>query len=213
VTDVSDVRREYTLGELDLEQLNDDPIAQFEQWLEQAAEAKLSDPTAMTVATVDSSGQPSQRIVLLKNVDQEGFVFFTNLGSRKASDISDNNKVSLHFPWHSMERQVKVCGTASQISFSEVANYFTSRPKDSQIAALISEQSRPVSTRQMLLSKFLEAKEKFKQGEVPIPKLWGGFRVIPHEIEFWQGGEHRLHDRFQYSLLEDGAWKIQRLMP
>jgi pyridoxamine 5'-phosphate oxidase len=150
---------------------------------------------------------------LLKNVDQEGFVFFTNLGSRKASDISDNNKVSLHFPWHSMERQVKVCGTASQISFSEVANYFTSRPKDSQIAALISEQSRPISTRQMLLSKFLEAKEKFKQGEVPIPKLWGGFRVIPHEIEFWQGGEHRLHDRFQYSLLEDGAWKIQRLMP
>jgi pyridoxamine 5'-phosphate oxidase len=213
VTDVSDVRREYTQGELEREQLDSNPIIQFEHWLQDAVDAKLSDPTAMTVATVDSKGQPSQRIVLLKNVNQEGFVFFTNLGSRKASDISDNNKVSLHFPWHPMERQVKINGIASQISFSEVASYFVSRPKDSQIAALISEQSRPISTRQMLLSKFWEAKEKFKQGDVPVPKFWGGFRVVPHEIEFWQGGEHRLHDRFQYNLLSDKTWKIQRLMP
>lgn len=213
MADVSDVRREYTLGELDAGQLDSNPINQFEHWLQQAVDAKLSDPTAMTVATVDRSGQPSQRIVLLKKVDQSGFVFFTNLGSRKASELSVNNKVSLHFPWHSMERQVKVCGTASQIPFSEVASYFMSRPKDSQIAALISEQSQPISTRSMLLGKFMEAKEKFKQGEVPVPKLWGGFRVVPHDIEFWQGGEHRLHDRFQYLRQEDNSWTIQRLMP
>jgi pyridoxamine 5'-phosphate oxidase len=213
MTDVSDVRREYTLSELSLEELDSNPIVQFEHWLQQAFDAKLSDPTAMTVATVDSRGQPSQRIVLLKKVDKAGFVFFTNLGSRKASDISENSKVSLHFPWHPMERQVKVCGIASQIPFSDVATYFVSRPKDSQIAALISEQSHPISTRQMLLGKFFEAKEKFKQGEVPVPKFWGGFRVVPHEVEFWQGGEHRLHDRFQYTLSDDERWEIQRLMP
>ena len=112
-----------------------------------------------------------------------------------------------------MERQVKICGTAEKLSLAEVTAYFTSRPKDSQIAALISEQSQPISTRQMLMSKFMEAKEKFKQGKVPVPELWGGFRVIPHEVEFWQGGEHRLHDRFQYNLSPEGNWDIQRLMP
>jgi pyridoxamine 5'-phosphate oxidase len=213
MTDVSNVRREYNLAKLDIDQLDSNPITQFEAWLQQAVDAKLKDPTAMTVATVNRDGQPSQRIVLLKTVDQSGFVFFTNMGSRKATDIRHNNKVSLHFPWHMMERQVKVCGTASQISFSEVASYFASRPKDSQIAALISAQSQPISTRQVLMGKFLEAKEKFKQGKVPVPDLWGGFRVVPHEIEFWQGGEHRLHDRFQYQLQNDDSWKIQRLMP
>ena len=211
--DVTDLRREYTKDGLSLEQLNDNPISQFEHWLQQAIDSGLSDPTAMTVATVDESGQPSQRIVLLKKVDQRGFVFFTDLGSKKAGDLKQNNKISLHFPWHPLERQVKICGTATKLPVAEVAAYFASRPKDSQLAALISNQSQPISTRQMLMNKFKEAKEKFKQGEVPLPDLWGGFRVVPHEVEFWQGGEHRLHDRFQYRLSSNNEWEIQRLMP
>jgi pyridoxamine 5'-phosphate oxidase len=176
-------------------------------------DAKLDDPTAMTVATVDQSGQPSQRIVLLKDVSQGGFVFYTNLGSKKATDLKHNSKISLHFPWHMLERQVKICGTAQQLSVTEVAKYFVSRPKPSQIAAWVSQQSHPIATKQLLMSQFYAAKEKFMRGEVPLPSFWGGYRVIPHEIEFWQGGAHRMHDRFLYSLDQNKQWQQQRLMP
>jgi len=206
------IRRSYTKDKLDLDKLTTDPIAQFELWLKDAIAAELPDPTAMCVATVDSTGQPSQRLVLLKDVSSEGFTFYTNLGSRKASELAANPKVSLHFPWHPLERQVIVYGTAERVSNTQVMKYFLSRPKESQLAAWASEQSRPISTRQALMQKFAEIKHKFEHGEVTLPSFWGGFLVRPHQIEFWQGGEHRLHDRFMYRQTEAG-WQIERLCP
>lgn len=205
-------RREYLMGGLERDDLDADPIVQFERWLKQAIELEFKDPTAMTVATVDETGQPSQRIVLLKEVDARGFVFFTNYGSRKARDLAHNNKISLHFPWHAIERQVKVCGVASKISAGESARYFLSRPKESQLAAWASHQSHPISTRQLLLSQVARMKEKFANGQIPAPDFWGGYRVVPHEIEFWQGGANRLHDRFIYRR-EGDYWLISRLAP
>lgn len=210
---IADIRRSYTMDRLDLDKLNADPFLQFEGWLKDAVAAELPDPTAMCVATVDASGQPSQRLVLLKDVSSKGFVFYTNLGSRKASELEHNPKVCLHFPWHPLERQVIVYGTAERVPASQVMSYFLSRPKESQLAAWASEQSRPVSTRQVLMQKFAEIKHKFEQGEVPVPSFWGGFLVKPHQIEFWQGGEHRLHDRFMYKQQADSSWAIERLCP
>ena len=210
---LADIRREYSRGGLDRDDLNPDPILQFEGWLKDIIDVGIPDPTAMTVATVAPDGQPSQRIVLLKDVSDKGFVFYTNLGSRKAEELKANNKISLHFPWHLVERQVKVCGVAQPLSKLEVSRYFLTRPRESQLAAWASQQSRPVSTRQMLMSQFNQAKEKFSKGEIPLPSFWGGYRVIPHEIEFWQGGEHRLHDRFVYRRQPDQSWQIERLMP
>jgi pyridoxamine 5'-phosphate oxidase len=210
---IADIRRSYTMDRLDLDKLNADPFLQFEGWLKDAVAAELPDPTAMCVATVDASGQPSQRLVLLKDVSSKGFVFYTNLGSRKASELEQNPKVCLHFPWHPLERQVIVYGTAERVPASQVMSYFLSRPKESQLAAWASEQSRPVSTRQVLMQKFAEIKHKFEQGEVPVPSFWGGFLVKPHQIEFWQGGEHRLHDRFMYKQQTDSSWAIERLCP
>ncbi|MBT1062925.1 pyridoxamine 5'-phosphate oxidase [Bowmanella sp. Y26] len=210
---LADIRREYSRGGLDRKDLSEDPFVQFEHWLKDIIATGLPDPTAMTVATVDADGQPSQRIVLLKDVSPKGFVFYTNLGSRKAAELKANPRISLHFPWHLIERQVKVCGVVEPLSTLEVSKYFLSRPRESQLAAWASEQSRPISTRQLLMSKFAEVKDKFAKGEVPLPSFWGGYRVIPHEIEFWQGGEHRLHDRFVYRLQSDQRWAIERLMP
>lgn len=210
---IADIRRSYSMDKLDLDKLNADPFLQFEVWLKDAVAAELPDPTAMCVATVDASGQPSQRLVLLKDVSSKGFVFYTNLGSRKASELEHNPKVCLHFPWHPLERQVIVYGTAERVPASQVMSYFLSRPKESQLAAWASEQSRPVSTRQVLMQKFAEIKHKFEQGEVPVPSFWGGFLVKPHQIEFWQGGEHRLHDRFMYKQQADQSWAIERLCP
>lgn len=210
---IADIRRSYTMDRLDLDKLNADPFLQFEHWLKDAVAAELPDPTAMCVATVDACGQPSQRLVLLKDVSSKGFVFYTNLGSRKASELEHNPKVCLHFPWHPLERQVIVYGTAERVPASQVISYFLSRPKESQLAAWASEQSRPVSTRQVLMQKFAEIKHKFEQGEVPVPSFWGGFLVKPHQIEFWQGGEHRLHDRFMYKQQTDSSWAIERLCP
>lgn len=210
---IDDIRRSYTKDKLDFDKLTADPIAQFELWLKDAIAAELPDPTAMCVASVDDQGQPSQRLVLLKDVNQDGFTFYTNLGSRKATELSNNPKVCLHFPWHPLERQVIVYGTAERISSAQVAKYFLSRPKESQLAAWASEQSRPVSTRLALMQKFAEIKHKFEHGEVPLPSFWGGFLVRPHKIEFWQGGEHRLHDRFMYTKQPDNSWSIERLCP
>lgn len=207
------IRRSYAKDKLDLDKLHADPIQQFELWLKDAVAAELPDPTAMCVATVDASGQPSQRLVLLKDVSADGFVFYTNLGSRKATELAANPKVSLHFPWHPLERQVIVYGTAERVPSSQVVKYFLSRPKESQLAAWASEQSRPISTRQALMQKFAEIKHKFEHGEVPLPSFWGGFLVRPHQIEFWQGGEHRLHDRFMYRKEDDSRWSIDRLCP
>jgi pyridoxamine 5'-phosphate oxidase len=210
--DLESLRREYLRGGLQREDLESDPFAQFEKWMQQAINLEFSDPTAMTVATVDAEGQPSQRIVLLKQFDQRGFVFYTNYGSRKAQDLAQNPRISLHFPWHEIERQVKVCGRAERLSSAESMKYFVSRPRDSQIAAYASKQSKVIDSRSLLLNQFEALKQKFKAGEIPLPDFWGGYRVVPHEVEFWQGGASRLHDRFRYSR-QDSDWLIERLAP
>ena len=210
--DLQSLRREYLRGGLNREDLESDPFKQFEKWMQQAIDLQFSDPTAMTVATVSADGQPSQRIVLLKQFNERGFVFYTNYSSRKAAELDANPRISLHFPWHEIERQVKVCGTAERLSTAESLKYFVSRPRDSQLAAHASPQSQVLTSRGMLMNQFESIKQKFKAGEVPLPDFWGGYRVIPAEIEFWQGGANRLHDRFRYTL--DGSqWQIDRLAP
>ncbi|MCD9555130.1 pyridoxamine 5'-phosphate oxidase [Photobacterium carnosum] len=211
--DLTDIRREYTKGGLRRDDLPSEPLVLFNQWLQQAVDANLPDPTAMTIATVNADGQPFQRIVLLKDINNEGFIFYTNLSSRKAEQLRINNKISLHFPWHMLERQVHVTGYVEQLSTLEVMKYFSSRPKESQIAAWASKQSSRLSARQALEGKFFELKRKFAAGEVPLPSFWGGYRVKFESIEFWQGGEHRLHDRFIYLRGNNNNWHVERLAP
>ncbi|AXW87758.1 pyridoxamine 5'-phosphate oxidase [Lonsdalea britannica] len=211
-TDIADLRREYTQGGLHRRDLTEDPLDMFERWLKQACDARLSDPTAMCVATVDETGQPYQRIVLLKHFDRQGMVFYTNLGSRKAQQLANNARISLLFPWQMLDRQVAVIGHAEKLPTLDVFKYFNSRPKDSQIGAWVSRQSSRISARGILESKFLELKQKFQHGEVPLPSFWGGYRVHIDSMEFWQGGTHRLHDRFLYQRQENG-WQIDRLAP
>ena len=211
--DLETLRREYLLGGLKRDDLLDDPFEQFNKWMRQAIELQIGDPTAMTIATVAANGQPSQRIVLLKHIDHDGFVFYTNYSSRKAEELDNNPRISLHFPWHGIERQVKVCGEAAKISTAESLKYFLGRPRDSQIAAIASSQSKVLTSRSLLLNQFESLKQKFKAGEIPFPDFWGGYRVVPQEIEFWQGGENRLHDRFRYSLQAPGQWQVDRLAP
>lgn len=206
-------RREYTAGGLSREMLDDSPVRQFEQWLEQAVNAGLTDPTAMVLATVDEAGQPWQRIVLLKGLSAGGFVFYTNYGSPKARDIAGHPRVSLLFPWNELDRQVIIGGRAEKMSLAESAAYFVTRPRESQIAAWASRQSRPISARALLEEQVSALKEKFGKGKIPVPDFWGGYRVLPDRMEFWQGGEHRLHDRFQYVLQPGGHWAIEQLQP
>lgn len=209
---LQDNRREYDYGKLSRESLLDSPFDQFKLWMAQAIEADIQDPTAMSVATVNAEGKPWQRMVLLKDFDERGFVFYTNLGSRKAAEIAGNAQVSLHFPWLQLDRQVIVGGRAERLSTVDVMKYFLSRPKGSQLAAWASKQSSRINSRQALETQFEQVKAKFSKGEIPLPDFWGGFRVIPEEIEFWQGGESRLHDRFSFQ--RDGDdWDIARLSP
>ncbi|QFU74551.1 pyridoxamine 5'-phosphate oxidase [Halioglobus maricola] len=207
-----DYRREYTAGGLTRDMLNACPMTQFEHWLEQSVRAQLEDPTAMVLSTIDDAGTPWQRIVLLKGLSHGGFVFYTNYGSAKAQAIAANPRVSLLFPWNEIDRQVIATGVAEKMSVAESAAYFVTRPRESQIAAWASRQSRPVSARAMLEKQVQVLKDKFGKGEVPVPDFWGGYRIIPERIEFWQGGEHRLHDRFLYSREDDG-WAIEQLQP
>lgn len=206
-------RREYTAGGLSAGDLRDSPIAQFEQWLEQAVSAGLSDPTAMALSTIDEDGHPWQRIVLLKGLSDAGFVFYTNFGSDKARAMAANPKVSLLFPWNELDRQVIVGGVAQRMSVAESAAYFLSRPRESQIAAWASRQSRPIAKRALLEEEVRKLRDKFAQGEVPVPDFWGGYRVKPRCVEFWQGGEHRLHDRFRYVRSDADEWVVSQLQP
>lgn len=211
--DLSATRRQYALKGLHREDLAANPVSQFETWLGDAiASQAFTDPTAMCLSTVAENGMPSQRMVLLKHTDDKGFVFFTNLESRKAQQIAKNPHVSLHFPWLALERQVIVSGTAEKLSIGEVTKYFLSRPKDSQIAAWASQQSRPIGGRKLLEQAFEQMKHKFANGDVPLPGFWGGFRVVPQSVEFWQGRENRLHDRFLYEK-DSSGWQINRLQP
>jgi pyridoxamine 5'-phosphate oxidase len=211
-----DLRQRYLKDGLDEENTHASPFKQFEFWFKQAQEADLLEPNAMVIATVNAQLQPSTRTVLLKLFDQNGFVFFTNYGSQKAKDIAYNPKVALHFNWLPLERQVKILGRAEKISLAESMKYFASRPKGSQIGAWVSQQSEVVSSKQVLLAQFAKLKEKFQQGEVPFPDFWGGYRVVPSQIEFWQGGDNRLHDRICYQRVgeEPGdTWQKSRLAP
>ena len=210
---LEEMRRNHASRSLDLPDLRPDPFAQFDAWMREAIETQLLEPNAMSLATVSATGTPSLRVVLLKGFDERGFVFYTNYESNKACDIAGNPAVALHFPWLPLERQVSVTGRAVKISVAESLKYFLSRPRDSQIGAWASRQSEVITTRSLLEAKFAEMKEKFLNGEVPLPAQWGGYRVMPATFEFWQGRPSRLHDRFRYARQADGSWGIARLMP
>ncbi|MFM7180862.1 MAG: pyridoxamine 5'-phosphate oxidase [Verrucomicrobiales bacterium] len=212
--DLSELRKNYLQGGLRRQDLDLDPIGQFSKWFNQAMEADLVEPNAMTLATIDANNRPSQRTVLLKFFDGKGFVFFTNFESRKANHIEANPEVSLLFPWLALERQVIIQGRAEKVPTTESLRYFLSRPRESQLGAWVSRQSSVISSRSLLEQKLAEIKRKFAGGEVPLPSFWGGYRVVPVEIEFWQGGAGRLHDRFLYRLENPSSeWTIDRLSP
>lgn len=210
--ELHDYRQEYARHGLDLADLDRDPVVQFEKWFKQAQEAGILEPNAMSLATASADGVPLVRTVLLKAFDRDGFVFYTNYGSRKAEQLAANPRAALLFPWLGLERQVQVTGRVEKVSAAETLRYFLSRPYGSQIGAWVSQQSSVVSSRSFLLTKYEEMKRKFAEGKVPVPEGWGGYRVIPDSIEFWQGRPGRLHDRYLYTRAE-GAWAIDRLAP
>lgn len=207
------LRKKFMAQGLRQSELSADPYQQFESWYQQTMDSDLPEPTAMSLATVDTNGQPWQRMVLLKTFDEDGFVFFTNYSSRKAEHIDNNSKVSLLFPWHPMGRQVKVTGQAEKISTAESLKYFSSRPRGSQIGAWASRQSNVIKSRALLDIMFEQAKNKFTEGEIPLPDFWGGYRIRPDSLEFWQARDNRLHDCFFYQQGDAGQWIINRLEP
>jgi pyridoxamine 5'-phosphate oxidase len=213
-TDLHALRREYISRGLDRDDLDADPFVQFSRWLEQAISAELPESNAMTLATVAPDGGPAQRVVLLKTYDVRGFVFFTNYGSAKAAQIAANARVSLHFFWEPLARQIGIRGSAQKVSTAESLAYFLRRPRGTQLGAWVSPQSQIITSRLFLESKLAEMREKFSNGEIPLPSFWGGYRIVPETFEFWQGGGDRLHDRFFYSREAGGQpWKIDRLAP
>ena len=210
--DLTFIRQGYEDKGLDKEDLNADPIIQFESWFK---EAKKSEPipTAMSLSTVNNNGEPTLRTVLLKLFDKKGFVFFTNYKSRKADHIKDNPNVAVLFNWVALERQVSITGVAEKIKTKESKKYFISRPRGSQLGAWVSDQSSVLSSRKILELKLEDMKRKFSDGDIPLPDFWGGYRIKPKTFEFWQGRPNRLHDRFIYSKLSNGIWKIDRIAP
>ena len=207
------MRRQYAQRSLDQADLRPDPFEQFDHWMREAIETQLLEPNAMALATVSPAGAPTVRTVLLKGFDARGLVFYTNYASNKARDLATNPQVALLFQWLPLERQVSVTGRAEKISAAESLKYFLSRPHESQIGAWASRQSEVVTTRSLLEAKFAELKAKVREGEVPLPRFWGGYRVTPASFEFWQGRPNRLHDRFVYRRPATGSWTIERLMP
>lgn len=210
--DIGDMRRDFESDGLDRDDLNPSPVQQFEHWFNDARTAGILEPNAMSLATSDREARPDIRTVLLKYFDDQGFVFYTNYGSRKAAELAYNPNAALLFPWLGLNRQVIVQGGVEKVSKTESLRYFASRPRGSQIGAWVSEQSQVITSRGLLEQKVAEIKRKFGDGEVPLPSFWGGYRVTPRRIEFWQGRPSRLHDRFEY-LRQDDGWLIQRLQP
>lgn len=210
--ELQNLRRDYTLKTLSETEVDTDPIRQFEKWLTEALTANVNEPNAMTVSTVDENQKPHARIVLLKEVKQDGFVFYTNFDSAKGRQIAANPYVALTFYWPELERQVRIEGKAKKVSHEQSEKYFRSRPRNSQIGALASRQSSVVKNRAELEERFRQLEKEIGDGEIPVPGWWGGFIVKPESIEFWQGRESRLHDRVKY-IANGNSWQIKRLSP
>jgi pyridoxamine 5'-phosphate oxidase len=211
-SEIHHLREDYKHEPLDEETLDKDPVEQFRVWFEEARGSGIPEPNAMTLGTADKSGRVACRTVLLKAYDDRGFVFFTNYGSRKAAQMAENPHAALLFPWVALARQVEIAGPVEKISPAESIAYFLSRPVGSRLGAWVSEQSKVLSSRSVLVAKYEELKRRFADGEIPKPDFWGGYRVVPETIEFWQGGGDRLHDRFLYTR-KDGTWTRARLSP
>lgn len=209
---INALRHDFTKEKLDKKDVHADPVLQFEKWFKEAVDAKVNEPNAMSISTVSAEGKPSSRIVLLRNFDQEGFVFYTNYNSRKGFDIRVNPNVALLFFWPELERQVRIEGVLKKQSPEESDRYFNSRPRESKLGAWTSEQSKPIDSRLVLDKAYDEHAKKFPGNEVPRPPYWGGYLLTPLYMEFWQGRASRLHDRISYTH-EDQKWKIERLSP
>jgi len=207
-----DIRTEYIKASLHEENVAKDPVTQFSNWFTEAIHAKVMEPNAMTLATTSADGQANARTVLLKYADEKGFVFFTNYTSKKGHEIAENNKIALLFFWPELERQIRILGTAEKTSYQESEEYFHSRPLGSQLGALASHQSSRIENRSIIEEKLEHLTEKFKDKEIPLPDYWGGYRLTPHYLEFWQGGANRLHDRIVYEK-KASSWDIYRISP
>lgn len=212
MSSLADLRRDYTLNGLRKADLHSDPIEQFRLWLEGAVGAGIADANAMVLSTADSRGVPSSRVVLLKDLDARGFIFFSNYDSPKGKDLGVNPRAALLFFWPALERQVRIAGAAEKTSRDEADRYFHSRPRESQLSAIVSRQGEPVAGREALERMQAEAEEQFEGKEIPLPPFWGGYCVKPESVEFWQGRSGRLHDRLRYRRKE-GGWVIERLSP
>ncbi len=210
--DLSDFRKEYAAHGIDRHELLEAPLAQLKAWFDQAKTAGVVEPNAMVLSTFGLDGFPSSRTVLLKAADERGFSFFTNYDSKKGEEIAANPRVTLLFPWFSLERQIHITGSLIKTSEEESVTYFARRPYGSQLGALASDQSDVIADRKVLEGRLAELKAKYPEGQVPKPPHWGGYRLIPHHFEFWQGRTNRLHDRFVYTLKGD-KWEIVRLSP
>ena len=206
-------RKEYTLAGLRRRDLAENPIAQFQEWFQQAVKAEVPEPTAMSLATVNNSGQPSLRTVLLKEVDSRGFIFCTSYASRKGNELEENSNAALLFFWKELERQVCIIGGTRKVPTEESDAYFKVRPAGSQLGAWASQQSSVIDSRETLEKRFQEVEQKYSGQQVPLPPQWGGYVVAPETIEFWQGRVNRLHDRFRYTKQAEGLWIIERLSP
>lgn len=210
--DLAAAREEYSRGGLDEADLAPDPVAMFERWYVEARDAGVREPNAMVVATTDPDGAPSARFVLLKGFDSSGFVFYTNQASRKGRALAAEPRIALLFPWHDLERQVRIEGVAQELPRADVAAYFDVRPRGSQLGAWASHQSAPVAGREELEKAYAEAEQRFAGTAIPVPEEWGGYRVVPEAVEFWQGRIGRMHDRLVYQRTGDG-WAVTRLAP